>query len=492
MPEKNKLSAIPVYGLTYHKGKIWAATDNGFECYNADGSEYDISDWFKSLKNEVIYSVIPDDKERIWFSSNKGIGCITAPENRVVFFGLKHNLQSLEFNHNAALITDDGHIYFGGINGLNHIDPATYHPTKEAPRVNLISLFISDTAYSPCIPSSVPEFSLSRFAPHVSGKVFTDDFPNTGEILYSFYLEGYQSGYSSPSHEASFTYRNIPPGKYRLFVKCADNDLNWSNPKELLSFAIAPPFYTQFWFIVLLAISLIGITILVVKQVQKIRYQGQIREIDRQFAIEKERLRISKDMHDEVGASLTRISILSELAKKQQNEPAKAQQLVDQISEISGNVVDEMSEIIWALNPRNDTLDSFCSYIRQYSSTYLESAAMDAKFSFPKEIPSQHMSSELRRNLFLTLKEALHNTVKHSGAQTVIVKLHIENQVLILQISDDGKGFNAENKKNTGNGLINMHKRIEEMGGRYNLTSEPGKGAIISISVNLIKKANSH
>ena len=216
------------------------------------------------------------------------------------------------------------------------------------------------------------------------------------------------------------------------------------------------------------------------------------RDLEQQLMLERERARISQDMHDEVGASLTRISILSELAKKQQNEPVKTQQIVDQISEISGNVVDEMSEIIWAMNPRNDTLDSFTSYIRQYVSTYLESAGIDAKFSFPPEIPSQHMSSELRRNLFLILKEALHNTVKHSGAHAVNVKLHIGNELLEMQISDDGKGFIVENKKGTGNGLINMHKRIEDLVGQYTLTSEPGKGTIILLSVSLPIKVNSH
>ena len=148
--------------------------------------------------------------------------------------------------------------------------------------------------------------------------------------------------------------------------------MNWSKPALLLSFSIAHPFYKTWWFLVLLTLSIIGITIIVVKQVQKVKYQNKLREMEREFAVEKERLRISKDMHDEVGASLTRISILSELAKQQQTQPEKALKTIGQISEISGGVVDEMSEIIWAMNPRNDTLDSFASYIRQYISGYLE------------------------------------------------------------------------------------------------------------------------
>ena len=230
----------------------------------------------------------------------------------------------------------------------------------------------------------------------------------------------------------------------------------------------------------------------IVKGVQKVRYQEQIKEIERQIAIEKERLRISKDMHDEVGASLTRISILSELAKKQQNEPARTQQIVDQISEISGNVVDEMSEIIWAMNPRNDTLDCFSSYIRQYASNYLESAGIDEKFLFPDEIPPRPMSSELRRNLFLVIKEALHNIVKHSGAETVNLFLLFDHNILTIEITDNGKGFVPGNKTGTGNGLINMRKRMEDIGGTFEISSETGKGSKIKLSASLLLKADSH
>jgi signal transduction histidine kinase len=228
-----------------------------------------------------------------------------------------------------------------------------------------------------------------------------------------------------------------------------------------------------------------------VKQVQRMQYQARIREMERQFAIEKERSRISKDMHDEVGASLTRISILSELAKKQR-EPEKAQQLIDQISEISGGVVDEMSEIIWAMNPRNDTLDSFTSYIRQHASSYLESAEIEGVFNFPGEIESLHMSSELRRNLFLTVKEAFHNIVKHSGAGKVHMRLLAEKGNLTIVIEDDGVGFNMDQISGWGNGLTNMNKRIEELGGSFNIKSAVGSGTAIEFSVKLNPKDNSH
>jgi signal transduction histidine kinase len=190
-------------------------------------------------------------------------------------------------------------------------------------------------------------------------------------------------------------------------------------------------------------------------------------------------------MHDDLGASLTRISILSELAKKQQDDAVRSQQIIEQISTISGSVVDDMSEIIWAMNPRNDTFDSFTAYIREYVSSYLESAGIEGHFQFPRDTHPHKMSSELRRNLFLTVKEAMHNTVKHAGAGNVFMQMVLDKTCLRVTFSDDGKGFLTDKVQGWGNGLINMRKRIEENGGRFEIISDIGKGTKIDLSVNL-------
>lgn len=484
-PVENHISESPVFQLFEYKGKVWAATGNGIECYSTEGEKLKLSENFNQLNDDVIYSVMPDELGRIWFTGNTGIGCVTADGGRLILFNDRNNLQSSEFNHNAAYKSQNADLYFGGINGINHINPALFNPVKKAPVVKLIALTVSDTAFAPCIPPPHPHFTISRKAPHLSGRVFTTDYLNAGSVMFSFFLEGYETEYSKPSTNADFVYRNLPPGKYRLLVKCADPFKNWSEPECLLTFAITPPFYTLWWFIVAMVLVSVAVTVLVVKRIQKVRYLNQIKEIERQFAIERERLRIAKDMHDEVGASLTRISILSELARKQQANPAKAQLIIDQISEISGNVVDEISEIIWAMNPRNDTLDSFTSYIRQYVSAYLESADIERDFRFPAEVPPIPMSSELRRNLFLTLKEALHNIVKHSKASHVELVLEFENEQLTVTISDNGSGFTPELKQGHGNGLINMQKRLEDCKGSFTLQSEPGKGTEIKLIAKL-------
>ncbi len=487
-----KLSAIPVYGMLFHNGLIWATTGNGIQCYSPDGQKHKMPSCLESLANDVIYALIPDKNNRFWITGNNGIGCVSPDENRMIWFGSKNNLQAPEFNFNAFYRVDDHHFYFGGIQGINHIDPLLFKPVTKTREVKLISLFVSDTAYSACIPQVNPDFTLSRSAPHISGRVFTPDYLSDGAIQYSFLLEGYEQKWSLPSGKPDFSYRNLSPGKYRLLAKSAKAYHIWSKPVVLLTFSISKPYYKRWWFLALTIICIIAITTLIVRLVQQMRYRAKIKEMERQYAIEKERSRISKDMHDEVGASLTRISILSELAKKQNSDPAKAQQIIEQISDISGSVVDEMSEIIWAMNPRNDTLDSFASYIRQYISGYLQTVNIPSTFAFPDEVPSHFMSSELRRNLFLTIKEALHNVVKHAEASKVHTELYFSGQFLKIVVSDDGKGFDEQKIKSWRNGLFNMRKRIEESGGEFQLTSGLNSGTKIKIEISLGIHSNSH
>ena len=482
---QNQLSGKPVFDLLFLDNIIWAATENGIDRYSIQGQKMPALQFINELENEVVYTIHSDSDNRLWFSSNKGIGCIPAFRDRIIWFNLRNNLQSLEFNNNASLRSPEGMLYFGGINGVNGINPQNFNPIMPGPDVQLISLYISDTAFSNGITPENTEVDINWKSPTISGKVFTTNYRNSGMQLFSFFLEGYDQQWSIASANAAFSYRNLPHGQYRLLVICTDDQKNQSVAKCLLTISIKPPFWKTWWFIVAFGIITIAVSVIIARKVQGYRYKNKLRELERLNAIDKERLRISKDMHDEVGASLTRISILSQLASDQKNDTEKSRKLIVQINEIAGGVVDEMSQIIWAMNPKNDSLDSFASYFRQYASGYLESAEIDGTFVFPDTIPSTPMSSEMRRNVFLTTKEALHNTVKHASATHAEIRLDLAGNQLLIKIKDNGKGFEIEKRVGTGNGLLNMQKRIEELGGSYSILSEPGKGTEIVLSVRI-------
>ncbi|KAF0199453.1 MAG: histidine kinase [Bacteroidetes bacterium] len=481
----NRLLYSQVYCLLLHDGNIWAGTGNGIELFSQSGEPLPKKAGIRELRDEVIYAMFADHQGRVWFTCNQGIGCISSRDDEVVFFTVRNNLQSLEFNYNAACQSPDGKIFFGGIKGVNGFEPSRFHQKKESPEVRMLELFAGDSSITRGIPPRYTKINLNRKAPHLSGKVYSTDVINAGDGLYSFFLEGYQQTWSKPSVFSEFSYRDLPPGEYRLMAKCADAWHNWSEPVLLLSVSLKPPYWKTRWFLVILVAVIITSTALIVKRINSLRFRRKIKELEQQHAIEKERLRISKDMHDEVGASLTRISILSELARRRNIEPGQSLKVIAQISEIAGNVVDEMSEIIWAMNPRNDRLDSFAAYIRQYASTYLETAEIQVAFDFPDDVPALPMSSEMRRNLFLTIKEALHNVVKHSGADSVRLKLRTDKNSVFISIKDTGAGFDTGSLKTSGNGLHNMRRRVEDCGGKYRLNSEPGMGTLIELTLTL-------
>ena len=208
-------------------------------------------------------------------------------------------------------------------------------------------------------------------------------------------------------------------------------------------------------------------------------------ELERQTLIEKERLRISKDMHDEVGSSLTKIAILSEMIQKEKDNRGKTESSLSKISEISRDVIDNMSEIIWAINPKNDKLDNLAAYLREYAYEFLEGTNIDCHFNFMENYPPVALSAELRRNIFLVVKESLNNIVKHSLARAITLTLIYEEPELLINIKDNGKGFSEDKISMFGNGLSNMSRRIEEIGGKFNIASSPGKGVQTEISVKI-------
>lgn len=195
-------------------------------------------------------------------------------------------------------------------------------------------------------------------------------------------------------------------------------------------------------------------------------------EYEKKLIREQEREKISRDMHDELGAGITRIALLSEIAK---SEPVAD---VRQLNEISGNarqLADSLREIVWGLDPKHDTFDNLMAYVREYATGYLDTASIDHRICFPEEIPDTPISHELRRNICLVVKEALHNIVRHARASAVKITLEMHQRHFSFYITDNGCGFCAETVSG-GNGLKNMHIRTERSGGRHSIISAPETG----------------
>ena len=234
-----------------------------------------------------------------------------------------------------------------------------------------------------------------------------------------------------------------------------------------------------------LALALIG------SFAARLRMRRRIEILRYQHKLEQDRTRIAKDMHDELGSKLTRISYISELAKQNQIQPGPAMSQIETIAETSRQLLRSMDEIVWAVNPRNDTLEHLAAYLGQHANDYFQNTSIECSVEIPPLLPHCPVSSESRHHLFLSFKESLTNILKHSGAAHVRIQMDVTEATFQLRVADDGKGmgrvsghpeaFLSEN----ADGLRNMRLRLQDVGGECKIETNPSKGITIIFSIPL-------
>jgi signal transduction histidine kinase len=221
------------------------------------------------------------------------------------------------------------------------------------------------------------------------------------------------------------------------------------------------------------------------------KYRRELARMAQQHAIERDRARIAKDIHDDIGAGLTQITLLSELARR---EPGHADAQLDRISDAARDLTRAMDEIVWAVDPQHDTLASLMDYISAYAEDFLRTADIRCRIDLPPTLPTMQVDAELRYNLFLALKESLNNVVKHSGASEVWLRLQLHVKSFTLIVEDNGRGFKGVNGETSsasaerfysGSGLVNLKRRLESVGGQCMVHSSAGEGTRVEMEVSM-------
>jgi signal transduction histidine kinase len=243
---------------------------------------------------------------------------------------------------------------------------------------------------------------------------------------------------------------------------------------------ILPPWWQTWWFRVTLVLAAGGLILLLIRYYIRSKLEIERTRLEKKRAIEKERTRIATDMHDDLGAGLSRIKFLSETIylKKEMGRPV--QDDIRTIGRYAGEMIDKMGEIVWALNEKNDSLNDLLSYTRSYAAEYLMQSGLQCFVESPGEAPCCMLSGEFRRNVYLTIKEALHNIVKHAQARKVVLRMVIDGH-LIITIEDDGVGLDPDRARPFGNGLHNMQQRIRDIGGHLLINGNAGTRIYLSV-----------
>ncbi len=257
---------------------------------------------------------------------------------------------------------------------------------------------------------------------------------------------------------------------------------------------LIPRFWQRGWFIsLMMAALLLGVAV-VARLAERRRAQRQIRRLERESAVAAERARIARDIHDEVGASLTKISKLTEMMDSQSRAMAEQAGLTRNIAETARDTIRAMDEIVWAINPKNDSLKEMADYLVHYAEEFIRPSGIACELDVPLNVPGIPLTAEVRHNLFMVVKEALHNAVKHAAARRITLGLAFQpDRQLWISVSDDGRGFSPDHETSVGNGLENMDRRMRDIGGELKLQSAAGQGTTVTmlLPLNSIEQAKS-
>jgi signal transduction histidine kinase len=267
----------------------------------------------------------------------------------------------------------------------------------------------------------------------------------------------------------------------------------WNEAGVSLPFTLLPQFWQTWWFRAgggLLTVLAAGGTVWLD---MRRRMRRRLEKLERQQAVERERARIAKDIHDDLGASLTRITMLSQSARSGTPVPQEVAANLERIQGTARELTRSMDEIVWAVNPRHDTLDSLASYLTRFAQDYLSASGVRCRLEVPLQLPAWPLTAEVRHNVFLAFKEALHNVVCHAAAAEVRVALQLAGETIILTVTDDGRGFDTgespaatppkPGRISQGNGLANLKRRLAEIHGECGIQSAPGRGTTVTFTV---------
>jgi signal transduction histidine kinase/ligand-binding sensor domain-containing protein len=459
-------------------GKFIIASSHGLLQFDPVSEKYSYISSALIEKEQNIRSVAIDKNNETWFLTNKHLAHYIPLENRFILYGQEDGLdvdkglyEIRTFNGTDFYICQDGRVIKFNCDSLNHTGTSPYL---------MVSAKANDSdLYSGNNKLLVLPYNKNKLQFEFTGISYT----KADQTQYYYQLPDVDKQWNV-SYKNSVSYANLAPGNYSFQIK-AVNYAGLMSEIKVIRFIITPPYWQTWWFRLLATLGTLSVLFVVIRYISQRNLKERILRLEKETAVTKERNRIAQDMHDDLGSGLTKIAILSEVVKKQMEQPEKALEQLDRISTSSRTLVDNLQDIIWMLNTKHDQLESIALYIREYATKYFEQSDINVLFDYPVQIPSLKIGEEKRRNLFMAVKEALNNIAKHAGANSVKISFSVKQGTLEFLVTDNGKGFNASEIRQFANGLKNMQSRMAQAGGQCTISSEECKGTTISFSLNI-------
>jgi ligand-binding sensor domain-containing protein/signal transduction histidine kinase len=458
-------------------------------------------------------SGILSDHGWLWMTSPKGVFRVRQRDLDAFDLGKVENIVSLSYGKNDGMETpqcngegkpsiwksNDGRLWFPTSKGLVVVDPKTLRTDEEPPSV-FIETVASDekTVEDGRLKLSGAASVLARrFVPlkispgrgEIEFQYAALGFSAPEQERFKYRLDGVDSNWIDAGIRRVAYYNNLPPGDYRFEVKACNEDGVWNDAGAFIDIVLAPHYWQKLWFRLLMGCALLGAIGGISLYATRRRIQRRFALLEQQHAVERERGRIARDMHDQIGAGLTQIGLLGEFARRASSHNGEAIPHVDRICDTARELAQTLDEMVWMVNPRNDTVSKLALYLAAYAEEFFQPTAVRCLLDIPSGLPAWPLAADVRHNLFLTAKEAFTNIAKHSRASEARLKISLDHSRLEIAIEDNGVGFASNGAADTRNGLLNMKDRILEIGGALDITAVPGNGTRICIRVRVNPKS---
>lgn len=454
-----------------------------------------------------ISQILSDNLGNLWFSSEQGLCRVaqtaleTAATTRAgrvqpAIYASGPELSTLSRDAGGALRSRDGRLWIPMGMTLATIIPEKLPENTGPPQVLLKRVTVDgrDVAvYGGTIP--VPNgldpgkmsgpLRLDAGLRRLEFEFAALSFQAPENVHFRYRLEGFDEKWIETADQRSVAYSRLAAGRYRFHVTACNGDGVWNPTGAEIAISVAPFFWQRWWFQLGTIAVLIAGLVAAVRYVSFHRLRRKVRILERQAALDKERARIARDIHDDIGGNLTKILLLTELTLRDRGRPDKADKVPERVREISGTarqVMKSLDETVWAIDPQNDTLSDLITYLGQFAVNFLQNANISCQVDMPDRPLPRAVTADIRHDLFLATKEALHNVVRHARATEVTLRIAADEHGLTITIADNGCGFTGTPDQAGADGLRNMRQRMQEIGGDFRFQSVPGSGTTISLA----------
>ena len=463
--------------------RLWMATSGDgsgiFSDVSGDSPQIENLPLFNKLVSQNLDCFIEDGIGHVYIGTARGIDRIGLQNGQVQHYSTDDGLPYSEVTN--ALRDKNGALWFGTRNGLSRLIPETEQQITLGPTfISGLKIANVDYPISNFGQTEISDIELSANQNQLQFDYFALDFSAGGNLKYQYKFENSDNDWSEPNEQRTFTV-NLTPGRYNFLVRAVTSDGNILSVPASVNFRILPPIWMRWWFITL-ALLILGAVI----------YAFYRYRLNRLVELERVRTRIATDLHDDIGSSLSQIAILSEVVRQKVGDTAVNEPL-NMIAETSREMVDSMSDIVWAINPNKDHLSDLVNRMRRFAGDVLEAKDIKYQLQIPQITHDSRLGADIRREIYLIFKESINNLAKHSNATEAEIELKIEHHWFEFFIKDNGKGFDVSQKINAldslgGNGLISMQRRAKTLGGEFLIDSKIGDGTRITLKIPLNKQ----